>query len=103
MIRPGLTGYSPFRMCRSVPQIVVKVTRITASPTPAVGRGTSSTRIWFGPRNTLAFIFSMAILRFELLVMQIAFRLISSIGQRNSVLLRNYTHLKESIAQYDAI
>ena len=33
--QPGRTGYSPLRMWMSVPQIVVVVTRITASPTPA--------------------------------------------------------------------
>src|SRR5215213_1146699 len=56
MTSPLLTGYSPRTMCRSVPQIVVSVTRITASPTPALGLSTSSTRILFLPRKTLAFI-----------------------------------------------
>ncbi len=37
-----------------MPQIVVKVIRMTASPMPALGRGTSSTRISFGPRKTFA-------------------------------------------------
>src|SRR6266540_5008280 len=32
MTSPGFTRYSPRTMCRSVPQIVVRVTRITASP-----------------------------------------------------------------------
>lgn len=32
---PGRTGYSPLTICRSVPQIVVVVTRISASPGPA--------------------------------------------------------------------
>ena len=45
MTKPGFTGYSPRTMWRSVPQIVVNVTRITASPTPAWGRFTSSTRM----------------------------------------------------------
>ena len=35
-IRPGFTGYSPRTMCTSVPQIVVAVMRITASPSPAL-------------------------------------------------------------------
>src|SRR4030095_12637180 len=34
MIRPGSTGYSPRTMCRSVPQIVVRVVRTSASPGP---------------------------------------------------------------------
>ena len=46
---PAFTGYSPRRMWRSVPQIVVSVMRITASPTPGRGRATSSTRISLGP------------------------------------------------------
>src|SRR5574338_460490 len=53
---PGFTGYSPRTICRSVPQIVVNVIRMTASPTPAVGRDISSMPIWFGPRKTFAFI-----------------------------------------------
>ena len=36
-IRPGLTGYSPRTMWTSVPQIVVAVIRMTASPAPGVG------------------------------------------------------------------
>src|SRR4029079_7346636 len=54
MTRPGRTGYSPLRMWMSVPQIVVVVTRITASPAAAWGRGTSSTRVSFGAWNTVA-------------------------------------------------
>src|SRR5690242_10616797 len=54
MTRPGRTEYSPFRMCTSVPQIVVSVTRTIASPTPARGRGTSRTSMWSGPRKTFA-------------------------------------------------
>ena len=38
----------------SVPQIVVVVTRMTASPTPARGLGTDSTRMSPGPWNTVA-------------------------------------------------
>src|SRR3954462_6704882 len=56
MINPGRTEYSPRKMCTSVPQIVVRVTRITASPIPALGRGTSSTRMSSTPWNTAAFI-----------------------------------------------
>ena len=40
---PGLTGYSPRTMCTSVPQIVVVVMRMTASPASGAGFGTSST------------------------------------------------------------
>ena len=42
-ISPGRTGYSPLTMWTSVPQIVVSVTRIRASPGPGRGRSTSST------------------------------------------------------------
>src|SRR6476469_3934603 len=54
MIRPGRTGYSPLRMWMSVPQIVVVVTRTTASPAAARGLGTDSTRMSFGPWKTVA-------------------------------------------------
>src|SRR6476659_3553076 len=60
MISPGRTGYSPLRMWMSVPQIVVVVTRTTASPTPARGFGTDPTRMSFGPWNTVARIVSVA-------------------------------------------
>src|SRR4051794_3280027 len=50
----GLTGYSPLRMWTSVPQIVVSVTRMTASPGPGRGRSTWSTRMSPGPWNTAA-------------------------------------------------
>ena len=60
MIRPGRTGYSPLRMWMSVPQIVVVVTRMTASPTPARGSGTYSTRMSPGPWNTVARIVSVS-------------------------------------------
>ena len=43
----------------SVPQIVVVVTRITASPTPARGFGADSTRMSLGPWNTVARIVSV--------------------------------------------
>src|SRR5579862_5486446 len=65
MVRPGLTGYSPLRMWRSVPQIVVSVTRITASPGPGLGIGTSSIFIWFGPRKTRAFIVLVSLRRWS--------------------------------------
>src|SRR5450759_4433318 len=54
MTSPGRTGYSPLTIWTSVPQIVVVVTRITASPAPACGRGTSSTRMSPGPWKTVA-------------------------------------------------
>src|SRR5262245_2936808 len=53
--RPGTTGISPFRMWTSVPQIVVVVTRSTASCGPGTGIGRSSSRIRPGPANTAAF------------------------------------------------
>src|ERR1041385_3841169 len=56
IINPGITGYSPLTMCRSVPQIVVIVTRITASPARARGFSTSSIPILFLPRKTFALI-----------------------------------------------
>ena len=43
----------------SVPQIVVVVTRTTASPTPGRGRGTDSTRMSPGPWKTVARIVSV--------------------------------------------
>jgi hypothetical protein len=46
-------------MCRSVPQMVVSVMRITASPTPARGRSTSSRRMSFTPWKTVARIVAM--------------------------------------------
>ena len=38
-ISPGLTGYSPRTMCTSVPQMVVAVIRMTASPALARASG----------------------------------------------------------------
>ena len=58
--RPGRTGYSPRTMCRSVPQIVVSVMRITASPGPGWGRGTSSMPNCPTPWNTFARIVAIA-------------------------------------------
>jgi hypothetical protein len=43
-------------MCKSVPHMVVSVTRMTASPGPGFGMGTCSIAIWFGPRKTKALI-----------------------------------------------
>src|SRR5512144_1216704 len=56
MVRPGATGYSPFAMCTSVPQIVVVVMRTRASvgPTAGIGFSTSSRRP--GATKTVAFI-----------------------------------------------
>src|SRR4051812_5577591 len=59
MTRPGFTGYSPLRMWTSVPQIVVVVIRMTASPGPAVGRATSVTAMSPGARKTVARIVSV--------------------------------------------
>src|SRR5262245_23817495 len=58
-IRPGRTGYSPLTMCTSVPQIVVAVMRMTASPARGLGFGTSSIRRSSIPLKTTAFIFSI--------------------------------------------
>src|SRR6266511_4999877 len=52
-------------MCTSVPQMVVVVTRITASPARACGLGTSSTARWSLPLKTIAFIVSIVSLRFS--------------------------------------
>ncbi|MNZ97408.1 hypothetical protein D3C78_1166440 [compost metagenome] len=56
MVSPGATGYSPLRMCTSVPQMVVVVMRTSASfgPTGGIGLSTSSMRP--GATNTAAFI-----------------------------------------------
>ena len=50
-IRPGATGYSPRRMCTSVPQIVVIVTRTIASVGPHSGIGRSCSMIRSAPRT----------------------------------------------------
>src|SRR5664279_894480 len=57
-IRPSLTvGTSPFRMCRSVPQIVVVSTAtITSVGSTILGSGTSCHAFWPGPWYTRAFI-----------------------------------------------
>src|SRR3954447_21815239 len=54
MTSPRPTRDSTLRMWTSVPQIVVVVIRITASPGPACGRVTSSTRMSPGAWNTVA-------------------------------------------------
>ena len=58
---PGLTGYSPRTMCTSVPQMVVVVIRMTASPGPGIGFGSSSTPMRPFPSNTTAFIIDMGV------------------------------------------
>ena len=54
MILPGSTGYSPRRMCTSVPQIVVIVTRTIASVAPQTGTGRSWSVMRSGPSKTAA-------------------------------------------------
>ena len=66
---PGRTGYSPFTMWTSVPQIVVSVTRISASPAPGRGRATSSTLNSCGAWNTLARMVSIAIIATSLQIL----------------------------------
>src|SRR6187401_3060236 len=58
-MRPGRTGYSPLTIWTSVPQMVVTVMRITASPGFGRGLATSSTRISLTPWKTTAFIVFM--------------------------------------------
>src|SRR5262249_48174562 len=67
-IRPGSTGYSPLRMWTSVPQIVVSVTRTSASVGPTLGTGRSSSEILPGPRNTAARIVFARVCRAEVMV-----------------------------------
>src|SRR5690242_8798064 len=57
-IVPGVTsGTSPFRMCRSVPQMVEEVIRTIASVGASItGSGTDSQLFWPGPWYTSAFI-----------------------------------------------
>ena len=59
MVSPRATGYSPLRMWTSVPQIVVVVTRISASSGPTSGIGFSSSTMRPGSTNTAAFILGM--------------------------------------------
>src|SRR3546814_5757148 len=66
MVRPGATGYSPLRMCTSVPQIVVVVMRSRASLGPISGMGLSCSSMRPGSTNTAAFIMTMVRLLFEL-------------------------------------
>src|SRR5574337_434134 len=56
MVNPFATGYSPFRMCTSVPQIVVVVIRRSASKGPGEGTAFSSITIRPGSTNMAAFI-----------------------------------------------
>src|SRR3954451_20733244 len=55
-VRPLATGYSPLRMWTSVAQIVVVVTRRSASSGPTSGTGFPSSSMRPGPTNTAAFI-----------------------------------------------
>src|SRR6185295_6389682 len=54
-VSPRATGYSPLRMCTSVPQIVVRVMRRSASFGPIEGTGFSSSTIRPFSTNTAAF------------------------------------------------
>lgn len=56
MVRPLATGYSPLRMCTSVPQMVVVVMRISASSGPTSGTGFSSSTMRFFSTKIAAFI-----------------------------------------------
>jgi hypothetical protein len=58
-VRPRATGYSPFRICTSVPQMVVVVMRSSASLRPISGTGLSSSTMRPGSTNTAAFILAM--------------------------------------------
>src|SRR5512138_958879 len=54
MVRPEATGYSPFRICTSVPQMVVVVTFSSASSGPTSGIGFSRSSIFPFSTNTVA-------------------------------------------------
>src|ERR1700739_72147 len=56
MVRPFATGYPPFRMWMSVPQIVVVVMRTSASSGPTSGMGLPSRTMRPGSTKTAAFI-----------------------------------------------
>src|SRR5262249_15860188 len=56
-VSPRATGYSPFRIWTSVPQIVVVVTLISASVGPTRGTGFPAAAIRPGSTETAAFIF----------------------------------------------
>ena len=56
---PWRPGYSPLRMCTSVPQIVVVVTRIRASNGPTSGTVLSSSTMRPGSTKMAAFIMGM--------------------------------------------
>src|SRR5262245_61845345 len=62
-ILPGATGYSPFRMCTSVPQIVVSVTRSSASVGPTSGIGRSWMTMRPGRSKTAAFMVFFIVVR----------------------------------------
>src|SRR5829696_3184459 len=53
-MRPGATGYSPLRICTSVPQIVVIVARTMASVGPQAGIARSCNAMTPGRSNTAA-------------------------------------------------
>src|SRR5690606_13989446 len=53
---PGAPGYSPFKMCGSVPQLVVVVIRMSASLGPMSGTFLSWSSMRLGLTNTAAFI-----------------------------------------------
>ncbi|MDT4880811.1 hypothetical protein FQZ97_1165970 [compost metagenome] len=61
MVRPAATGYSPLRMCTSVPQMVVVVIRSKASFGPISGMGLSCSSMRPGSINTAAFIMAMGL------------------------------------------
>src|SRR6185369_12445969 len=71
-IKPDLTGYSPRKICTSVPQMVVSVTRISASPTPGLGLATS--------RNLIEPCFSKTAARIMVIV-----RLLSNVSEATRV------------------
>ena len=56
MVSPRATGYSPFRICTSVPQMVVVVMRSNASSGPTCGIGFSSSTMRPASTKIAAFI-----------------------------------------------
>src|SRR5688572_28906671 len=62
-MRPGATRCSPFRIWTSVPQIVVVVMRIRASPGPTSGTRLSSRTMRPGATKVAAFIVRITLLR----------------------------------------
>ena len=61
----GLTGYSPFRMCTSVPQMVVVVMRISASLGPTSGMGLSTISMRPFSMKAAAFIIFAVLMRYD--------------------------------------